>query len=163
MMAHGVTLPQIMTAITAGNSNVGGRTIAMGEQSVNVRGLGVLGNLDDIGNIVLTQQGGVPVLLSDVAKVQVGFTPRLGIASRDDVTDIVTGIVLMQKFERTSEMVARVRAAIDRLNRDGSLPPGVKIEPFYDRGDLVAITVNTVLHNMAFGIALIFLIQWVFL
>jgi cobalt-zinc-cadmium resistance protein CzcA len=122
-----------------------------------------VGTLRDVGNIVLTQQGGVPVLLSDVAKVQIGFTPRLGIAGRDDVTDIVTGIVLMQKFERTSEVVARVRAAIDRLNSDGSLPPGVKVEPYYDRGDLVAITVNTVLHNMAFGIALIFLIQWVFL
>jgi heavy metal efflux system protein len=71
--------------------------------------------------------------------------------------------VLMQKFERTSEVVARVRAAIDRLNTDGSLPPGVKVEPFYDRGDLVAVTVRTVLNNMAFGVVLIFLIQWVFL
>src|SRR5919198_657057 len=163
MIAHGLTLPQIINAISAGNSNVGGRTIAVGEQSVTVRGIGVVSTLQDIRNIVLAQQGGVPVLLSDVAKVQVGFTPRLGIAGRDDVTDIVTGIVLMQKFERTSDVVARVRAAIERLNTDGTLPPGVKIEPYYDRGDLVAITVNTVLHNMAFGIALIFLIQWVFL
>src|SRR5882762_7532078 len=163
MIAHGLTLPQIITAISAGNSNVGGRTIAMGEQSVNVRGLGVIGSLDDIGNIVLTQQGGVPVLLSDVAKVQVGFTPRLGIAGRDATTDVIFGIVLMQKLERTMEVVTRVRAAIDRLNTDGSLPPGVRIDTFYDRGDLVAVTVRTVLHNMFFGIALIFLIQWVFL
>ena len=163
MMAYGLTLPQIITAISASNSNVGGRTIAMGEQSVNVRGLGVVGSLEDIGNIVLTQQGGVPVLLSDVAKVQIGFTPRLGIAGRDDKTDIVTGIVLMQKLERTMDVVQRVRAAVERINTDGSLPAGVKIEPFYDRGDLVAITVKTVLHNMLFGIALIFLIQWVFL
>src|SRR5213075_3311739 len=96
MMAHGLTLPQIITAISAGNSNVGGRTIAMGEQSVNVRGLGVVSSLEDIGNIVLTQQGGVPVLLSDVAKIQIGFTPRLGIAGRDEKTDIIFGIVLMQ-------------------------------------------------------------------
>jgi heavy metal efflux system protein len=163
MMAYGITLPQIMTAITAGNSNVGGRTIAMGEQSVNVRGLGVVGSLEDIGNIVLTQQGGVPVLLSDVAKVQVGFMPRLGIAGRDEVTDVIFGIVLMQKLERTMEVVTRVRDAIARMNTDGSLPAGVKIDAFYDRGDLVAITVNTVLHNMLFGIALIFLIQWIFL
>ncbi|HKA80243.1 MAG TPA: efflux RND transporter permease subunit, partial [Xanthobacteraceae bacterium] len=149
MIAHGLTLPQIITAISAGNSNVGGRTISLGEQSVTVRGIGVVGTLQDIGNIVLTQQGGVPVLLSDVAKVQIGFTPRLGIAGRDEVTDIVTGIVLMQKFERTSEVVARVRAAIERINTDGTLPPGVKVEPYYDRGDLVAITVRTVLHNMA--------------
>jgi cobalt-zinc-cadmium resistance protein CzcA len=163
MIAHGLTLPQIITAISAGNSNVGGRTIAIGEQSVTVRGIGVVGTLQDIGNIVLSQQGGVPVLLSDVAKVQIGFTPRLGIAGRDEVTDIVTGIVLMQKFERTSDVVARVRAAIERLNTDGTLPPGVKVEPYYDRGDLVAITVQTVLHNMLFGVALIFVIQWLFL
>jgi cobalt-zinc-cadmium resistance protein CzcA len=163
MMAYGVTLPQIINAISAGNSNVGGRTISMGEQSVNVRGIGVVGSLEDIGNIVLTQQGGVPVLLSDVAKIQIGFTPRLGIAGRDDKTDVVTGIVLMQKFERTMDVVKRLRETVERINSDGSLPPGVKVEPFYDRGDLVAITVRTVLHNMIFGVILIFLIQWVFL
>src|SRR5215216_3534192 len=163
MMAYGLTLPQIMTAISASNSNVGGRTIAIGEQSVNVRSIGVITSLDDIGNIVLTQQGGVPVLVSDVAKVQIGFAPRLGLAGRDDKTDVVTGIVLMQKFERTMDVVRRVAAAIERINSDGSLPAGVKIVPFYDRGDLVAITVQTVLHNLLFGIALIFLIQWVFL
>jgi len=163
LMAYRLTLPQVIAAISASNSNVGGRTIAMGEQSVNVRGLGVVASLEDIRNIVLLQQGGVPVLLSDVAKVQIGFTPRLGIAGRDDKTDVVTGIVLMQKFERTMDVVRRVAAAVERINSDGSLPPGVKIVPFYDRGDLVAVTVQTVLHNMFFGIALIFLIQWLFL
>src|SRR6266496_2145550 len=163
MMAYGLTLPQIMTAISASNSNVGGRTIAIGEQSVNVRSIGVVASLDDIGNIVLTQQGGVPVLVSDVAKVQIGYAPRLGLAGRDDKTDVVTGIVLMQKLERTMDVVKRVRVAVERINSDGSLPAGVKIVPFYDRGDLVAITVQTVLHNLLFGVALIFLIQWVFL
>jgi cobalt-zinc-cadmium resistance protein CzcA len=163
MMAYGLTLPQIMTAISNGNANVGGRTIAIGEQSVNVRGLGVVKSLEDIRNIVVTQQAGVPVLLSDVAKVQIGYTPRLGIAGRDDKTDVIFGVVLMQKLERTMDVVTRVRAAIAKMNSDGTLPRGVQVEPFYDRGDLVAITVRTVLHNMFFGIALIFLIQWVFL
>ena len=163
MIAYGLTLPQIITAISNSNSNVGGRTIALGEQSVNVRGIGVVSSLEDIGNIVLTQQGGIPVLLSDVAKIQIGFTPRLGIAGHDDKTDIIFGVVLMQKLERTMEVVTRVRAAIDRMNTDGSLPPGVKVDTFYDRGDLVGITVSTVLHNMLFGIALIFLIQWIFM
>jgi heavy metal efflux system protein len=163
MMSYGLTLPQIISAISTGNSNVGGRTISIGEQSANVRGIGVITTLDDIGNIVLTQQGGVPVLLSDVAKVQVGFRPRIGMSGRDGVTNTVTGIVLMQKLERTMEVVTRVREAVERINSDGSLPPGVKIVPFYDRGDLVAITVETVLHNLLFGIALIFLIQWIFL
>src|SRR6187551_2016370 len=120
MMAYGISMPQIISAISASNSNVGGRTIAMGEQSVNVRGLGVVSSLDDIGRIVLSQQGGVPVLLSDVAKVQIGFTPRLGIAGRDDKTDVVTGIVLMQKLERTMDVVQRLRAAVARINSDGS-------------------------------------------
>src|SRR5437763_7619288 len=163
MMAYGLTLPQIMTAISAGNSNVGGRTIAIGEQSVNVRSIGVISSMEDIGNIVLNQQGGVPVLVSDVAKVQIGFAPRLGLAGRDDQSDVVTGIVLMQKLERTMDVVKRVRTAVERINNDGSLPPGVNIVPFYDRGELVAITVQTVLHNLLFGVALIFLIQWVFL
>src|SRR5205823_8348827 len=94
---------------------------------------------------------------------QIGFTPRLGIAGRDGTTDIVTGIVLMQKFERTMDVVKRVREAVARMNTDGTLPRGVRIEPFYDRGDLVAVTVRTVLNNMLFGVVLIFIIQWMFL
>lgn len=163
MIAYGLTLPQIINAISTSNSNVGGRTIALGEQSVNVRGLGVVRSLEDIGNIVLTQSGGLPVLLSDVAKVQIGFTPRLGIAGRDERTDIVYGVVLMQKFERTMDVVTRVREAVQRLNTDGTLPAGVRIDPYYDRGDLVAVTVRTVLHSLLFGVVLIFLIQWLFL
>src|SRR4029078_8885951 len=141
------TLPQVINAITASNVNVGGRTITMGEQSVNVRGIGLIGSLEDISNIVLTQQNGVPVLVSDVAKVQVGFRPRLGMSGRNDRNDVVMGIVLMQKLERTMDVVTRVREAIERINSDGSLPRGVRIEPFYDRGDLVAVTVQTVMHN----------------
>jgi heavy metal efflux system protein len=163
MISHGVTLPQIINTLSASNLNVGGRTITMGEQSVNVRGIGVISSLDDIANAVLTQQSGVPVLISDVAKVQIGHRPRLGMSGRDDRTDVVMGMVLMQKLERTMDVVQRVRAAVERINTDGSLPRGVRIEPFYDRGDLVAVTIQTVMHNLLFGIALIFLIQWVFL
>ena len=163
MRAYGLTLPQVINAISTSNANVGGRTIAIGEQSVNVLGVGVLGSISDINNIVVSQQGGLPVVLSDIARNQIGYTPRLGIAARDNQDDILFGIVLMQKLERTMDVVTRVRAAIERINNDGSLPPGVRIEPYYDRGDLVAITVRTVMHNMLFGIALIFLIQWIFL
>ena len=163
MMSFGLTLPQVISALSTSNSNVGGRTISVGEQAVTVRGLGALRNLDDIRNIVLTQQRGVPVLVADIANVKIGFRPPLGIAGRDELTDIVFGTVLMQRFERTMDVVLRVREAIQQINLDGSLPPGVKIETFYDRGDLVAVTVRTVMHNMIFGIALIFLIQWVFL
>ena len=163
MRAYGLTLPQIITAISTSNANVGGRTIAVGEQSVNVRGIGALGSVNDIDNIVLSQQGGLPVLLKDIARNQIGFTPRMGVAGRGDQDDILFGIVLMQKAERTMDVVTRVRAAIERITTDGSLPPGVKIDTFYDRGDLVGVTVRTVVHNMLFGIVLIFLIQWIFL
>ncbi len=163
LMAYGFTLPQVMTAISTSNENVGGRTITIGAQGVNVRGLGVITSLEDIGNIVLVQRGGVPVLLSDVASVNIGSRPRLGMSGRDGVTNTITGIVLMQKLERTMDVVTRVRAAVEKLNADGSLPPGVKLEAFYDRGDLVAITIDTVMHTLIFGITLIFLIQWLFL
>ncbi len=163
MMARGVTLPQVIQAISGSNINVGGRTISMGEQSANVRGIGVIQSLSDIANVVITQQGGVPVLISDVANVQIGYTPRLGLSGRDGVTDTVSGLVLMQKLERTMDVVRRVRAEVEKINSDGTLPPGVKVEPFYDRGDLVGITIETVLHSLVFGIALIFLMQWLFL
>lgn len=163
LMSLGLTLPQVMNAISNSNSNVGGRTISIGEQAINVRGIGVIGSMEDIGNIVLTQRSGVPVLLSDVAKIGIGARPRLGMSGRDDVTNTITGIVLMQKLERTMDVVKRVRAAVAKINSDGSLPQGVKLEAFYDRGDLVALTIETVVHNLVFGIALIFLIQWLFL
>ena len=164
MMAFGLTLPQIMTAISASNANVGGRTISIGEQSVNVRGIGVITSIEDIGNIVLTQQGGVPVLLSDVAKVQIGFAPRLGMAGRDDMTDVVTGIVLMQKLERTMDVVhARARGG-----REASTPTARCRRASRSCRSTTAATssrsrCNTVLHNLLFGVALIFLIQWLFL
>src|SRR5258706_5076679 len=75
MMSLGLTLPQVMNAISTSNANVGGRTLSIGEQSVNVRGLGNVRSLEDMGNIVLTQQNGVPVLLSDISKIQIGFVP----------------------------------------------------------------------------------------
>ena len=163
MRAYGLTLPQIINAISTSNANVGGRTIAIGEQSVNVRGAW-RARLDQRYRQHRAEPAGRTAGRAlGSSRNQVGFTPRLGIAGRDEQDDILFGIVLMQKLERTMDVVTRVRAAIERINSDGSLPPGVKIEPFYDRGDLVAITVRTVMHNMLFGIALIFLIQWIFL
>lgn len=163
LISYGLTLPQVITAISSSNSNVGGRTIAIGEQSVNVRGLGLIGSIEDVSNIVLTQRNGVPILVSDVARIEIGAKPRLGMSGRDDVTNTITGIVLMQKLERTMDVVTRVRAAVKKLNTDGTLPAGVKLEAFYDRGDLVAVTIDTVVHNLVFGIVLIFIIQWLFL
>ncbi len=161
---YGITLPQVLTAIGNANINVGGRTITVGQQAVNVRGVGLIGNVSDIANVVLTTQaGGIPVLVRDVAKVSIGFLPRLGQAGRDAESDVVTAIVIMNRTLHTNDVVARVQAAVAKINRDGTLPRGVRAVPFYDRGRLVAATTHTVLHNLIFGCLLVFLVQWAFL
>jgi len=177
--AYSITLPQMLTAIGNANINVGGRTINVGEQSVNVRGVGLIGaahdpsglgtggdqaKVEDIEQIVLSvQAGGIPVLVKDVAKVSVGYLPRLGKAGRDENNDVVTGIVVMDRTLHTNDVVARVQAAIQKLNSDGTLPPGVHVVPFYDRATLVSVTTHTVVHNLIFGCLLVFAIQWMFL
>ncbi|PYN08500.1 MAG: CusA/CzcA family heavy metal efflux RND transporter, partial [Candidatus Rokuibacteriota bacterium] len=162
--AYNVTLPQVLTAIGNANVNVGGRTINVGQQSVDVRGVGLIGTVADIENVVLSSQaGGVPVLVKDVAKASLGYLPRLGRAGRDNDNDVVTGIVIMNRTLRTNEVVARVTAEMQKINSDGTLPPGVRVVPFYDRGSLVSVTTHTVLHNLVFGCLLVFLIQWIFL
>jgi cobalt-zinc-cadmium resistance protein CzcA len=172
--AFGLTLPQVLSAIGNANINVGGRTINIGQQSVNVRGLGLMdsgGSADltqgykvaDIENVPLAQSNGVPVFVKDVATVSVGYVPRQGKAGRDRQDDVVAAIVIMNRTLHTNEVVARVRAEVDKINNDGSLPPGVKLVPFYDRSTLVSVTTHTVLHNLTFGCVLIFFIQWLFL
>ena len=172
--AYSVTLPQVINAIGNANVNVGGRTISFGQQSVNIRGIGLIdsGGTDDltqgykvgdIENIVLTQTDGVPVTIKDVAKVYVGYMPRLGKAGRDLQDDVVAAIVVMNRTLHTNDVVPRIKAEVAKMNADGSLPPGVKLEPFYDRTILVGVTTKTVLHNLIFGCLLVFLIQWIFL
>ena len=120
--------------------------------------------LKDIENVVLVSQpGGIPILIRDVATVSVGHLPRLGKAGRDDDNDVVNGTVVMLQTLHTNDVLPRVEAEIDKINRDGSLPPGVRAVPFYDRGWLVSVTTYTVVHNLIFGIVLVFFIQWIFL
>jgi cobalt-zinc-cadmium resistance protein CzcA len=172
--AYSVTVPQILTALGNANTNVGGREIRVGQQSINIRGVGLIndgGNDDltegykvgDIENVVLSQQNGVPILIKDVGKVSVGYRPRLGILGRDNQDDVVGAIVVQRRTEKTADMIPKVKEAIAALNRDGSLPPGVRVVPYYDRSSLVAITTHTVVHNLVYGCLLVFLIQWIFL
>src|SRR5213593_3927189 len=163
LQGHGITLPQVMSAISNSNINVGARTLDIGQQAANVRGLGLIRSLEDIANVVLTQSGGTPVLVRDVANVEVGHTPRLGIAGRDQTSDIVEGIVLMRRGEKTMEVIKRIEAEVSRINRGGVLPEGIRIQPYYDRRELIEVTTRTVLHNVVFGIVLVFFIQWMFL
>src|SRR5215472_9955606 len=163
LIAYGLTLPQLLQTLGNSNINVGGNTVNIGPQAAVVRGVGLIRSMDDLKNTMLTQSGGNPVLVKDVATVTVGHQPRLGIAGKDDEDDIVQGIVLMRRGEQSMPTIERVHAEIDKINTSGILPPGVHIERIYNRKDLNDITTRTVLHNMAFGIALIVLLQWVFL
>jgi cobalt-zinc-cadmium resistance protein CzcA len=172
--AYNITVPQLISALGNSNINVGGREITIGQQSVNIRGIGLVdsGGADDvtkgykvrdIENIVLTQSNGLPIQVKDVATVSIGYVPRLGIAGRDHDDDVAAAIVVMGRTQHTNDIIPRVEAEVEKLNSDGSLPPGVKIVPYYDRSSLVGVTTHTVLHNLMFGCLLVFVIQWVFL
>jgi heavy metal efflux system protein len=172
--AYNITIPQLITALGNANINVGGREISVGQQSVNIRGIGLVdsGGADDvtrgykvrdIENIVLAQSNGLPIQVKDVANVSVGYVPRLGIAGRDHDDDVAAAIVVMGRTQHTNDIIPKVQAEVENLNHDGSLPPGVRIVSYYDRSSLVGVTTHTVLHNLVFGCVLVFLIQWVFL
>ncbi len=174
LQGYGITLGQLTTALANGNVNVGGREVTIGEQSINIRGLGLIDSggaedltqgtrTRDIENIVLAQVNGVPIRVKDVARVRVGYVPRLGIAGRDHDDDVAAAIVVMGRTQHTNDIVPRIKAEVAKMNVDGSLPPGVRIVPFYDRTSLVAVTTHTVFHNLIFGCLLVFLIQWIFL
>jgi cobalt-zinc-cadmium resistance protein CzcA len=155
--AYSVTVPQILNALGNANINVGGREIHIGQQSINIRGVGLIDDggsddlaqgykVDDIENVVLTQVNGVPVLMKDIGKVSIGYRPRLGILGRDQQSDVVGSIVVMRRTEQTNDMIPKVKAEIENLNHDGSLPPGVKVVPYYDRSSLIV-------HHYAHGSA----------
>jgi cobalt-zinc-cadmium resistance protein CzcA len=163
LVAYGLTLPQLLQALNNSNINVGGNTVDIGSQSAVVRGVGLIRSMEELRNTMLTQSGGNPVLVQDVATVTVGYKPRLGIAGKDDENDVVQGIVLMRRGEQSTPTIRRVQREVERLNNSNILPPGVRIERIYDRKDLIDITTRTVLHNMVLGIVLIFVLQWVFL
>jgi cobalt-zinc-cadmium resistance protein CzcA len=163
LQSYGLTLTQLVQTLNNSNINVGGQTLDISEQSAVVRGVGLIRSIDDIAHTMLAQQGGIPVLVSDVADVTVGYQPRLGIVGQDKDDDIVEGIVLMRRGQQSLPTIKRVEAEIARINTAGVLPPGVRIERIYDRTDLINTTTRTVLHNMVMGIVLVFILQWAFL
>ena len=163
LVAYGLTVPQVLTALNNANVNVGGQTVDFSAQSAVVRGIGLIHSLDDIRNTMLASNNGSPVLVSDVAEVTTDNQPRLGIAGMDDSDDIVQGIVLMRRGEQSMPTIQRVEAEIETINTTGILPPGVRIVPIYDRSDLIRVTTRTVLHNMLEGMVLIFVLQLLFL
>src|SRR5271163_228268 len=129
--AYNVTIPQLITALGNANINVGGREISIGQQSVNIRGIGLIDSggaddvtkgykVQDIENIVLSQSNGLPIQVKNVASVSVGYVPRLGIAGRDHQDDIAAAIVVMGRTQHTNDVVPRIKAAVAAMNVDGS-------------------------------------------
>ncbi|MBV9686635.1 MAG: efflux RND transporter permease subunit [Alphaproteobacteria bacterium] len=163
LLAQGITLPQVLQSLNNSNINVGGQTVNFGPQAAIVRGVGLIHSMDQIRDTMITAVNGVPIRIGDIATVSVGHQPRLGIAGQDDDDDIVQGIVLMRRGEQSLPTIRRVEAEVEKINNSNILPPGVRIERIYDRSDLINITTSTVLHNMVFGIVLIFFVQWLFL
>ncbi len=162
LLAYHVTLPQLLAAVSASNANVGGNYLTLGSQSVNVRGVGLLQTLDDMQQVIVAERNGVPVFLKDLAAVHEGFQPRLGRAGMDDDSDIVEGIVLLQRGEQSLPALRLLRPRIQALN-SRRLPPGMRIHPIYDRTDLIHVTTRTVLHLVLLGLAFVTGLLLVFL
>jgi heavy metal efflux system protein len=163
LKGQGLTLSQLMTAIGNANQNVGGQRITLGEQSFNVRGIGLIRSLRDIGNIVITESKGIPIRVRDVAQVLVGFAPRLGIVGKDEEPDIVQGTVLMRYGGDSLRTIRGVHERVDYIRKYHILPPGMDLEPYYDRENLVKQTTHTVLENLVIGLLLVSGILWLFL
>lgn len=162
MQAYGVSLNQLVAALSNANANVGGGLIHAGEQQYTVRGVGQIQSMDDIRNVVVAVAKGVPVRVGDLADVVAGHAPRLGMVQFDRQDDVVEGIVVMRRGENASVVLARVRSEINHLN-NGLLPAGVKVVPFYDRQNLLDLTMHTVSHTLFVGVTLVLVVLYLFL
>jgi cobalt-zinc-cadmium resistance protein CzcA len=158
----GLSVPQIVTAFAANNGNAGGGFYSEGGQFYYVRGLGRLHTPEDIGNVVLAVSNGIPVLAENLGRVVIGYAPRLGQFGYQDQDDAVEGVILMRTGEKTQEVLKRVEAKTQDLNRN-ILPKDVKIHTFYDRTDLISLTTETVERNLLRGMVLVVVVLVFFL
>ena len=158
----GLSVPQIVTAFAANNGNAGGGFYSEGGQFYYVRGLGRLHTPEDIGNVVLAVSNGIPVLAKNLGRVVIGHAPRLGQFGYQDQDDAVEGVILMRTGEKTQEVLKRVEAKTQDLNRN-ILPKDVKIHTFYDRTDLISLTTETVERNLLRGMVLVVVVLVFFL
>ena len=158
-----VSLAQLQSAIANANQNVGGQRLTLGEQSFDVRGVGLIRSVRDIEQITIAAQKGVPFRVRDVAAVRVGAAPRLGIVGHDGEPDIVEGIVLMRYGGDSLSTVKGIHDQVEQIRQNRVLPPGMDIETLYDRADLVKLTTHTVMENLITGMLLVSLVLWLFL
>ena len=166
LVSHGLTLEDAYAALEASNQNTGGHYVERRDEQFVVRGIGLLGAeggdvLGDIRRTVLASRSGTPVLVEDVATVEVGQAVRYGGATMDGAGETVMGIVLMRRGANAQEVVARVQAKMDDLK--AALPPGVTVEPFYNRNTLTGAAIDTVTTSLLIGGALVLLVLFGFL
>jgi len=170
----GITPLDVYTAVNRSNINIGGDVINKNNQAYIVRGIGLLNDINEIKNIFITNINGLPVLVKDIADVQISGLPRLGEVGRSDAidsgktrsvsndNDAVEAIVLMRKGENPDKVIKALKLKILKLN-DRVLPPDVKIVPFYNREELIHYATHTVMHNLIEGILLVTLIVSLFM
>lgn len=159
---YGISSLELFQAIANSNVNVGGDVIERNSQAYVVRGIGLINNIQEIGDIVVKNVNGTPILVRHLAKVHESCQPRLGQVGREDENDVVEGIVVMRKGENPEKVIAALKAKIDEIQRE-DLPKYVAVKTFYDREDLVRLSVNTVLHNVFEGILLVTLVVFLFM
>ena len=163
LVQYNLTLGEVVDAVKSNNSNAGGSILVRGDQSAVVRGIGLVRNLDDLGDIVVTQHQGTPVFLKNLGTLQLGALARNGIAGKDDNPDVVTGIVLLLRGINPSIVLDGIHAKVDYLNHHGGLPPDVKVVPYLDRTNLVHTTLHTVSHTLIEGMTLVLVVLFLFL
>ena len=166
LVEYGLSLSEVTESIESNNSNAGGSTFSRGDLSYVVRGVGLVQDLHDMGNIVVKSVGGVPVYIKDLGELKYGNLERKGIMgyvdAEIDYEDGVQGMVQLLRYENPSQVLAKISEAVDDLN-DNILPEGVKIHTFYDRTELVDATLNTISHTLVFGILLVIGVLIIFL
>lgn len=163
LVKYGLGVPQVVSAIKHGDSDVGGQLAYFGSQAAVVRGVSLIHSRAQIGNTMVSANHGVPVRVRDLGKVLVGHRPVLGISGEDRTKDVIECVVLMRRGADALRTVRRVEAAVGKINHSNLLPPGVHLVELYDMHHLITRTLATVLRNMLLGIVLIFAIQWLFL
>jgi cobalt-zinc-cadmium resistance protein CzcA len=167
LRSYGISLKQVFDALSNGNQNAGGSYIEHGPELYIVRGLGFVQSLEDIRNISVDTRGGTPIKISNLAEVRIGNQVRLGrvgkiVPGQPDEDDVAMGIVIMRRGENALEVLKRVRAKVEDINRN-YLPAGVSLVPHYDRTDLTERTLHTARKNMIEGITLVLLVLILFL
>jgi cobalt-zinc-cadmium resistance protein CzcA len=162
LIQFNVSVPQVMQAISNSNSNVGANYLELGAQSYNVRGIGLCRDEEDICNVQVAEHGGAPIYVSQLGEVSAGVKTPIGRVGRDYNPDIVQGVVLMRRGEKSMPTLEAVRKKVEAIN-DGLLPKGMKVVPYYDRTDLINVTTRTVTHTLVTGTILVAFILLAFL